>query len=66
MESTTSQKVFQEYLKELPQVESALEAGGGIGRISKTILNPLGFTQIDLQDQSTAQFAKAKEECPFI
>lgn len=66
MESSTSEKIFKPFLDKLPAKGAALEAGGGIGRISKRILNPLGFELIDLQDQSSAQFEQAKINAPCI
>ena len=51
-ESKTSAEVFAKFVDHMPRLGRALEAGGGIGRISKTILYPMGFEKIDLQDQS--------------
>ena len=43
MEAKASEKIIAPFLETLPSRGTALEAGGGIGRISKRILNPAGF-----------------------
>lgn len=51
-EAKSSEKIMDPFLEYLPSRGTALEAGGGIGRISKRILHKQGFQHIDLQDQS--------------
>ena len=65
MESNYSKQVLQNHLKMLPSKKRALEAGAGIGRITKSILKDV-FAEIDLQDSSQEQLEGAKQNVPFV
>ena len=47
MEAKYSDTILKQFIDKLPGTNNALEAGGGIGRISKTILSNY-FENIDL------------------
>jgi len=42
-------EVFKEYINELPSRKRALDAGAGIGRVTKHILSEV-FEEIDLNE----------------
>ena len=55
MESEYSTKILKKHMHIIPGKNRALEAGAGIGRISKEILQKVGFEEIDIQDCSEEQ-----------
>lgn len=65
MESEYSSKILHEHLNMMPSRGRALEAGAGIGRISKAILKDV-FEEIDIQDCSKEQLEGAKANVPFV
>ena len=57
--------MFKEFVTYLPSTGRALDAGAGIGRVTKTILNEV-FSSIDLNEQSKVQIDQAKKYVPFV
>ena len=47
----------------MPAMNSALDCGAGIGRVTKTVLKPL-FENVDLCEPSITQLNEARNYCP--
>ena len=47
----------------MPSLDSALDCGAGIGRITKTVLKPM-FNNVDLVEPSETQLNEARNYCP--
>ena len=65
LEMDYSVRVFTQFTDQLPSRKRAIEIGGGIGRVSKVLLNTV-FEEIDLNDQSEVQIEEAKKNVPFV
>ena len=65
IQSAHSINVFKEFVKDLPSTGRALDAGAGIGRVTKTVLSEV-FDEIDLNEQSKVQIEEAKKFVPFV
>ena len=52
VESDTSTRMIQQFKHMLPALDSALDCGAGIGRITKKVLKPV-FANVDLCEPSS-------------
>ena len=60
VESDTSSRMIQTFKHLMPAMNSALDCGAGIGRITKTVLKPV-FENVDLCEPSKVQLDEARE-----
>lgn len=63
VESDTSRTMIQTFKDQLPSLNSALDCGAGIGRITKNVLKPI-FENVDLVEPSEVQLNEARTYCP--
>lgn len=62
VESDTSRTMINTYKDMLPSLNSALDCGAGIGRITKSVLKPI-FENVDLVEPSAVQLNEARIYC---
>lgn len=64
-EAEYSAGIYRQFKDQLPGNKRAFELAAGIGRVTKYLLHD-EFEEIDINEQSPVQIARAKIECPYV